>query len=100
MPSDTPSESVPVAAPAAAPVAVPKPEISPEEERIRKELESIFLDLLSSAQKLSYELATVEIKDSYSREELRDLFAASREVVANVKKMHRFLERYGRRRTA
>jgi len=96
MPSDTPSESVPVAAP----VAVPKPEVSPEEERIRKELESIFLDLLSSAQKLSYELATVEVKDSYSREELRDLFSAAREVVANVKRMHRFLERHGRRRTA
>jgi len=92
MPSET--YTAPIPAP------IPTPEVSPEEEKIRRELETIFLDLLSSAQKLSYELATVEIKDSYSREELRDLFSAAREVVANVKKMHRFLERYGRRRTA
>ena len=69
----------------------------PEEERVREELQSIFLDLLTSAQKLSYELATIEMKDGYSREELRDLFEAARSVVSNVKRMHKFLERYGRR---
>jgi len=74
------------------------PAISPEEERIRAELQNIFLDLLTSAQKLSYELATLDLKDDYSRDELRDLFNAAKEVVSNVKRMHRFLERYGRRR--
>ena len=71
---------------------------TPEEEKIRIELQIIFLDLLTSAQKLSYELATLDLKDSYTREELRDLFTAAKEVVTNVKKMHRFLERHGRRR--
>ncbi len=61
-------------------------------------MQNIFLDLLSSAQKLSYELATLEAKNSYTAEELKDLLAAAREVVANVKKMHRFLERHARRR--
>ncbi|PNV81416.1 MAG: hypothetical protein C0179_02830 [Fervidicoccus sp.] len=68
------------------------------EEKIREELQSIFLDLLTSAQKLSYELATLEPKDKYSADELKDLFDSAREVVSNVKKMHRFLERYARRR--
>lgn len=72
--------------------------MSPEEERIRSELQSIFLDLLTSAQKLSYELATLDLKDEYTREELKDLLNASREVVSNVKRMHKFLERHGRRR--
>ena len=74
------------------------PPLSPEEERVRTELQNIFLDLLTSAQKLSYELATLDLKDDYSRDELRDLFNAAKEVVSNVKRMHRFLERYGRRR--
>jgi hypothetical protein len=72
--------------------------VSPEEERIRGELQSIFLDLLASAQKLSYELATLDVKEEYTREELRDLLNACREVVSNVKRMHKFLERHGRRR--
>ena len=79
-----------MAAPSTAPVS--------EDERVRVELQNIFLDLLTSAQKLSYELATLDLKDIYSREELKDLFTATKEVVANVKRMHRFLERYGRRR--
>lgn len=77
---------------------VARPEVKPEEEAVRKELEAIFLDLLASAQKLSYELATLEVKDSYTREELRDFINAGRDVVANVKRMHKFLERYARRR--
>jgi hypothetical protein len=68
------------------------------EEQVRLELQNIFLDLLSSAQKLSYELATLEAKSTYSAEELKDLLSAAREVVANVKKMHRFLEKHARRR--
>lgn len=68
------------------------------EEKLREELQTIFLDLLTSAQKLSYELATFEPKESYSREELKDLLEVAREVVANVKRMHRFLEKHGRRR--
>jgi predicted DNA-binding protein YlxM (UPF0122 family) len=72
--------------------------VSPEEEAIRNELQAIFLDLLTSAQKLSYELAVLEVKNEYTREELRDFFNASRSVVANVKRMHKFLEKYARRR--
>jgi predicted DNA-binding protein YlxM (UPF0122 family) len=72
--------------------------VSHEEEAIRNELQAIFLDLLTSAQKLSYELAVLEVKDEYTREELRDFISAARSVVANVKRMHRFLEKYARRR--
>ncbi|MGC8983546.1 MAG: hypothetical protein ACP5KA_07350, partial [Desulfurococcaceae archaeon] len=68
------------------------------DEQIRVELQNIFLDLLSSAQKLSYELATLEAKSSYTAEELKDLLSAAREVVSNVKKMHRFLEKHSKRR--
>ena len=75
-----------------------RPTVSPEEEAIRKELESLFLDLLASAQKLSYELATLEMKENYAREELKDLLDAARDVVGNVKRMHRFLERHAKRR--
>ncbi len=69
-----------------------------EEDKVTAELREIFIDLLGSAQKLSYELATLEIKDKYEREELKDLFDAAKQVVSNVKKMHKFLERHGRRR--
>jgi predicted DNA-binding protein YlxM (UPF0122 family) len=72
--------------------------VSQEEEALRNELQAIFLDLLTSAQKLSYELAVLEVKDEYTREELRDFFNASRAVVANVKRMHKFLEKHARRR--
>ena len=84
----------------ARPEARPEAEVArpSEEEAVRKELEAIFLDLLASAQKLSYELATLEVKDSYTREELRDFINAGRDVVANVKRMHKFLEKYARRR--
>jgi uncharacterized lipoprotein YehR (DUF1307 family) len=69
-----------------------------EEDKVTAELREIFIDLLGSAQKLSYELATLEIKDEYEREELKDLFDAAKQVVSNVKKMHKFLEKHGRRR--
>jgi hypothetical protein len=72
--------------------------VSPEEEAIRSELQNIFLNLLTSAQKLAYELAVLEVKEVYTREELKDFFNASREVVTNVKIMHKFLEKHARRR--
>jgi hypothetical protein len=72
--------------------------VSPEEEAIRNELQAIFLDLLTSAQKLAYELAVLEVKDVYTREELGSFFNASREVVLNVRRMHRFLEKHARKR--
>jgi predicted DNA-binding protein YlxM (UPF0122 family) len=72
--------------------------VSQEEEAVRNELQAIFLDLLTSAQKLAYELAVLEVKDVYTREELSSYFNASREVVFNVRRMHKFLEKYAKRR--
>jgi hypothetical protein len=72
--------------------------VSPEEEAVRAELQNIFLNLLTSAQKLAYELAVLEVKEVYTREELKDFFNAAREVVTNVKIMHKFLEKHARRR--
>lgn len=69
-----------------------------QEDKIREELQTLFLDLLTASQKLSYELATLEQKQSYSVEELKDLLEVAREVVSNVKRMHRFLEKHGRRK--
>jgi hypothetical protein len=69
-----------------------------EEEAIRTELQNIFLNLLTSAQKLAYELAVLEVKEVYTMEELKDFFNAAREVVTNVKIMHKFLEKHARRR--
>jgi hypothetical protein len=72
--------------------------VSPEEEAVKTELQNIFLNLLTSAQKLAYELAVLEVKETYTREELKDFFNAAREVVTNVKTMHRFLEKHARKR--
>jgi predicted DNA-binding protein YlxM (UPF0122 family) len=72
--------------------------VATEDEAIRNELQSIFLDLLTSAQKLAYELAVLEVKNEYTREELKDLFATARSVVSNVKRMHKFLEKHARKR--
>ena len=69
-----------------------------EEERIRSELQDIFIDLLTSAQELSYEMATLEPKDVYTKDEIKDLLEACRRVVSNVKRMHQFLRVHGRRR--
>jgi predicted RNA-binding protein len=75
------------------------PRVSPEEEKVREELQTIFLDLLTSAQKVAYELATIDMtKETFTRDELKDFFNASKEVVSNVKRMHKFLEKHGRRR--
>ena len=82
---------------AAPPVPQPVPQASPEEERARSELQNLFIDLLTSAQELSYEVATLEPKESYTKEDLKDLLEAARKVVVSVKKMHQFLKVYGRR---
>ena len=85
--------------PPATPVTVPTTAVvSPEEEKIRSELQDIFIDLLTSAQELSYEMATLEPKDVYTKEEIKDLLEACRRVVSNVKRMHQFLRVHGRRR--
>jgi cob(I)alamin adenosyltransferase len=81
--------------PPAIPATTP---VSTEEERIRSELQEIFLDLLTSAQELSYEMATLEPKDVYTKDEIKDLLEACRRVVRNVKRMHEFLKVHARRR--
>lgn len=86
-------------APALTPVAVPAtPPVNPEEEKIRSELQDIFIELLTSTQELSYEMATLEPKDVYTKDEIKDLLEACRRVVSNVKRMHQFLKIHGRRR--
>jgi cob(I)alamin adenosyltransferase len=92
--------SQPTAQPPAQPTAAPPPAppVPTEEERIRSELQDIFIDLLTSAQELSYEMATLEPKDAYTKEEIKDLLEACRRVVSNVKRMHMFLRVHARRR--
>jgi cob(I)alamin adenosyltransferase len=85
----------PIATPPATPAVTP---ISPEEEKIRSELQEIFLDLLTSAQELSYEMATLEPKDVYTKDEIKELLEVCRRVVSNVKRMHQFLRVHARRR--
>ena len=92
--------SQPTAQPPTQPTAAPPPAppVPTEEERIRSELQDIFIDLLTSAQELSYEMATLEPKDAYTKEEIKDLMEACRRVVSNVKRMHMFLRVHARRR--
>jgi hypothetical protein len=71
-------------------------EVAMETQERSREIQRIFGELLAAAQKLSYELATLDHKPSYSSEELRDLFAAAKDVVMATKKFHKFLERYAR----
>ena len=92
-----PEQEVPTPTPSAQPVPTP-PVQRTEEDVVRETLQNLFLDLVSSAQKLSYELATLDPKDSYNRDELKDLFDAAKEVVVNIKRIYRFLEKHGRRR--
>jgi len=66
-------------------------------DRVAQELQNIFLDLLSAAQELAYELATLESKDTYSAEDIQPFLKAARNVVTQVKRMHKFLKQYGRR---
>jgi cob(I)alamin adenosyltransferase len=86
------------AQPTTLPTTPVAPPVSPEEEKIRSELQDIFVDLLTSAQELSYEMATLEPKDVYTKDEMKDLLEACRRVVSNVKRMHQFLRVHGRRR--
>jgi hypothetical protein len=64
---------------------------------VAQELQNIFLDLLTAAQELAYELATLENKDAYSAEDIQPFIRAARNVVTQVKRMHRFLKQHGRR---
>ncbi len=64
---------------------------------VAQELQNIFLDLLTAAQELAYELATLESKDTYSSEDIQPFLKAARNVVTQVKRMHRFLRQHGRR---
>jgi cob(I)alamin adenosyltransferase len=72
--------------------------LTQEEEKMRNELQSIFIDLLTSAQELSYEIATLEPKDNYTKDEIKDLLEACRKVVGNVKHMHRFLQTHAKKK--
>jgi cob(I)alamin adenosyltransferase len=66
-------------------------------DRVANELQNIFLDLLTAAQELAYELATLESKDMYTAEDIQPFRNAARNVVTQVKRMHKFLKQYGRR---
>ncbi len=66
-------------------------------DKVASELQNIFLDLLTAAQELAYELATLESKDMYTAEDIQPFLKAARNVVTQVKRMHRFLKQYGRR---
>jgi len=66
-------------------------------DRVANELQNIFLDLLTAAQELAYELATLESKDMYTAEDIQPLIRSARNVVTQVKRMHKFLKQYGRK---
>jgi cob(I)alamin adenosyltransferase len=66
-------------------------------DKVAQELQNIFLDLLTAAQELAYELATLENKDMYTTEDIQPFLKAARNVVTQVKRMHRFLKQHGRR---
>ncbi len=66
-------------------------------DKVASELQNIFLDLLTAAQELAYELATLESKDMYTAEDIQPFLRAGRNVVTQVKRMHKFLKQYGRR---
>jgi len=66
-------------------------------DKVANELQNIFLDLLTAAQELAYELATLESKDMYTAEDIQPFLKAARNVVTQVKRMHRFLKQYGKR---
>jgi cob(I)alamin adenosyltransferase len=66
-------------------------------DKVAQELQNIFLDLLTAAQELAYELATLESKDTYTAEDIQPFLKAARNVVTQVKRMHKFLKQHGRR---
>jgi hypothetical protein len=71
--------------------------IQAQGDKVAQELQNIFLDLLTAAQELAYELATLESKDTYSVEDIQPFIRAARNVVSQVKRMHKFLKQHGRR---
>jgi predicted nucleic acid-binding protein len=74
-----------------------KPKLTPEEEKMRDELNKLWGQTVLSAQKVAYELATLEPKESYSASELKDLFEACKELVRALKSVHKIIEKASRR---
>ncbi len=72
-------------------------DIQAQGNKIAQELQNIFLDLLTAAQELAYELATLESKDMYTAEDVQPLIKSARNVVTQVKRMHKFLKQYGKK---
>jgi hypothetical protein len=63
---------------------------SPEEVR-REKVGQAFARLVAAAQRLAYEKATLPYKNSYTMEDLKDLFDAVNEVIVRVKELHKLL---------
>ena len=74
-----------------------KPKLTPEEEKMRDELNRLWGQTVLSAQKVAYELATLEPKETYSANELKDLFEACKELVRALKSVHKIIEKASRR---
>ena len=74
-----------------------KAKLTPEEEKMRDELNKLWGQTVLSAQKVAYELATLEPKESYSSSELKDLFEACKELVRALKSVHKIIEKASRR---
>jgi hypothetical protein len=63
---------------------------TPEEAR-REKVGQAFARLVAAAQRLAYEKATLPYKNSYTMEDLKDLFEAVNEVIIRVKELHKLL---------
>jgi hypothetical protein len=84
------------------PVTQPQPQVvtpplatevkppTPEEAR-REKVGQAFARLVAAAQRLAYEKATLPYKNSYTMEDLKDLFEAVNEVIIKVKELHKLL---------
>jgi len=66
----------------------PAPQVSPEQQ----ELMNIINELVTGAQELSYELATLPYRLIEEHPELKDWYEASRKQVMTVKKLVKFLK--------
>jgi hypothetical protein len=71
---------------------VKTPEVGAVTDTERLELQNSVVALISSAQSLAYELATLDNKDIYRRDELAGLFDAAKQVVISVKRLHKLLQ--------
>jgi hypothetical protein len=68
------------------------PEVGAVTDPERLELQNSVVALISSAQSLAYELATLDNKDVYRRDELAGLLDAAKQVVISVKRLHKLLQ--------